>query len=214
MAISQMKGKEKKLMEEKVRLTKLAEIAKPSSKFTTMTAFPSIIKSESTADKLIKVENEVDGNLLKKEPNEDDINGSAEMPAKKERIVEEGSPEINVAEHRKGQQEKAAAEIRPRPADMPSTSSTKVQQQNEAQIEREQEERFYAPAMPTSKSDIQTITPKFGILTKEELIQMKLVQKQKEKDVASGRGGGLLEQAKRRASQEVRLGLGVDFLKF
>uniref|UniRef100_A0A1I8B5D4 FHA domain-containing protein n=1 Tax=Meloidogyne hapla TaxID=6305 RepID=A0A1I8B5D4_MELHA len=45
--------------------------------------------------------------------------------------------------------------------------------------EEEKEPKFYAPAMPP-KSVIASITPRFGVLTKQELIQMKLLQKQEE----------------------------------
>lgn len=152
MAISQMKTKEKKLLEEKSRLTKLCAIAKPTE--FSMPAAP------------IKVETKLEEEKIEEEMEEEKSERrDEEIPVKKEKIEEKDERERKLDEP------------------LPSTSSAESSESTEIAEEKTDvvEKRFYAPAMP-SRDEAKTFAPKFGILTREELMKMKMMQRHLDKE--------------------------------
>ena len=177
-----MKNKEKKLLEERSRLSKMAAIAKPSHTF----ALPGkITKQELECQKQEEGQQPVSVKSdLKKiivEPiahntkNEENDQQSEEQPPSAVSIESvKTKPEDN----------KIATNEKPSDVqreEIASTSNQQSQMDESNEPVEQKEERFYAPAMP-SKLEAQAIAPKFGILTKEELVQMKLMQRQREKE--------------------------------
>lgn len=66
-------------------------------------------------------------------------------------------------------------------------------------IADERAERIFAPALPP-REQMAAITPKFGMLTKEEMVRMKLLQRQKERE-AENRPMGAVAGKKARFQQ-------------
>jgi hypothetical protein len=165
MAISQIKNKEKKLLEEKAKLTKLAAIAKPSHphEFSNPTPTKSITMTSSQIEEdTIQAVNE------------------REIPVKREKMMEEID------------EQPAKIEIPPSTSSMDKTTTEEEESdgiEKTKMAQQQQEERYYAPAMP-SRMEAQKVAPKFGILTKEELVQMKMMQRHLDKEREERGGGG------------------------
>ena len=240
MAISQMKSKEKKLLEEKHRLTRLAAIAKPSRP--QFIPKSSAIKKEKVEEKrrpmplgpAMKEETE-HGKEEEKGMEEKGMEDDEENPA----IEEEGSqkkkedstkseetvkkvldkylptnasataPPKNAASamaERGTQQQRRMAEEKAsqqKPASNGKSEAIPSPAEDEqlGKDEAETEERFYAPAMP-SRAQAQAIAPKFGMLTKEEMVQMKLWQRQRDEETEEARRAKLHQQERAQQMQE------------
>uniref|UniRef100_A0A914KIW4 FHA domain-containing protein n=1 Tax=Meloidogyne incognita TaxID=6306 RepID=A0A914KIW4_MELIC len=156
MTISQLKSKEKKLLEEKNKTARLVEITKPVQNI--------FIKSNL--------------NEIKEEQN-----NIKEEEFKEEKIIEEEDNNIKTKILKSSIKEEENKE---------KIKILELEQIKEEENKKEEKEpKFYAPAMPP-KSVIASITPRFGVLTKQELIQMKLLQRQEE-----GNKEALLEKKRR-----------------
>lgn len=163
MAISQMRNKEKKTMEEKIKLEKLIVIAKPS--YECEFAIPTNSKrtSQETEEKREKSIQKPTGG--EENANDEIVNTAQIEEANSDQIETEKmneSSEISIASVSKEMNE------------------NEMEEQKQPEIEAK-ETKFYAPAMP-SRAQAEVIQPKFGILTKQELIQMKFLQRQREKE--------------------------------
>ena len=155
MTISQLKSKEKKLLEEKNKTARLVEITKP-------------VQNIFIKNNLNEIKEEQDN--IKEE-------------FKEEKIIEEEDNNIKTKILKSSIKEEENKE---------KIKILELEQIKEEENKKEEKEpKFYAPAMPP-KSVIASITPRFGVLTKQELIQMKLLQRQEE-----GNKEALLEKKRR-----------------
>jgi hypothetical protein len=146
MAISQLKNKEKKLLEERNKTARLAEIVKPLFRGTLNKEIKESTKEKNTTSIVeeCKIEDREVNELFTKEI-KDEINIE----------VETSTLLLQNEENKKRK-----------------ISNQTIKKVNE---EVKKEPKFYAPSMPP-KSFVSSISPRFGVLTKKELIQMKMLQ--------------------------------------
>ncbi|KAL3100466.1 hypothetical protein niasHT_021913 [Heterodera trifolii] len=179
MALSQLKGKEKKLLDEKTKLEKLSEIARPSHRL-----MPILLQRQPEI-------------VVKKEAEETVLDGGENEKEVKRETVENEEGEKEAAEKQPKEETEKGRETQAE-AQTSATQHTVSERENDEREKRVDEsrneattsipspktaeERFYAPALPPKRNEMaEAIVPKFGMLTKEEMARMKMLQQQMER---------------------------------
>uniref|UniRef100_A0A183C259 FHA domain-containing protein n=1 Tax=Globodera pallida TaxID=36090 RepID=A0A183C259_GLOPA len=235
MALSQMKGKEKKLLKEKDTLQKLVEIAKPSFRLAPFVQKKPLQQSESAEDVVKTEASDTEGlreTMMGEEKCEKEVDSKegAEIKIKQETVAyeegERGSEKVETdqevravtgtsAESRDEESESGASRNAKEEDKFSRNDSSASSLPSETEVKSDAggaaalppEERCYAPALPPQHNEVaaNAFVPKFGMLTKEEMVRMKFLQRQMEKKpelAAAAKRARLQQQELLKADEE------------